>query len=64
MDEGVDGKDGSLGLCLGVVHNVEIHELLQLQVGGADALHNVREQLRYILAHRHGSDDLGRDGFI
>ncbi len=32
LDEGVDGHDGHLRLGLGVVHQVEVHQLLQLQV--------------------------------
>ena len=44
LDEGVDGHDGHVRLTLGVVHEVEIDELLQLQVVGLHAVDDVREQ--------------------
>lgn len=33
LDESVDGKNDQLGLSLGVVHQVEVHQLLLLQAG-------------------------------
>lgn len=44
LDEGVDGHDGHVGLALGVVHQVEVDQLLQLQVVRLHAVHHVREQ--------------------
>ena len=58
LDKGVHGQDGEVGLALGVVDQVEVHELLQLDVARLDAVEHVSEQHRDVLAHGHRSDDL------
>jgi hypothetical protein len=60
LDEGVDGHDGEVRLCFGVVDAVQVHELLQLQVVRLHAVHHVREESRHVLAHRHGRDHCTR----
>ena len=44
LDKGVDSHEGEVGLCLGIAHEVQVHELLQLQVVRLHAVHNIREQ--------------------
>ena len=44
LDKRVDSHDGHVWLALGVVHEVEIYQLLQLQVIGLHAVHNVWEK--------------------
>lgn len=34
LDKGVDGEDDEFGLCFGIVHEVEVDELLLLEVVG------------------------------
>ena len=34
LDKGVDGEDDELGLCFGIVHEIQIDQLLLLQVVG------------------------------
>ena len=56
--EGVDRKNREVGLALGVVDQVEVHELLQLDVPRLDAVEHVGEQHRDVLTHGHRGDDL------
>jgi hypothetical protein len=44
LDEGVDGHDGKVGLRLGVVHEVQIDELLELEVIRLHAVDDVGEE--------------------
>ena len=44
LGKGVDGKDGQVGLGLGVVHEVKVDQFLQLQVVGLHAVHHVGKQ--------------------
>lgn len=44
LHKGVDGHDGHVWLTLGVVHQVKIDQLFQLQVVRLHAVHDVREQ--------------------
>ena len=41
LDERVDGHDGQLGLSLGIVHQVQIHQLLQLQIIRLNAVDDI-----------------------
>ena len=43
LDKRVDGHDGHVGLALGVVHQVEVDELLELQIIRLHAVDDVRE---------------------
>jgi hypothetical protein len=54
----VDGEDGEVGLALGVVDEVEVDELLQLDRRSLDAVDHVGEEHRDVLADRHRRDDL------
>mmetsp|Transcript_777 Transcript_777/g.3202 ORF Transcript_777/g.3202 Transcript_777/m.3202 type:complete len:716 (+) Transcript_777:454-2601(+) len=58
LDEGVDRQKRQIRLALGVVDEVEIHQLLELDVVGLDAVHDVREQLGHVLSHGDIRDDL------
>ena len=74
LDERVDGHDGKIGLTLGIVHQVEVDELLQLQIVRLHAVDNVGKEsavimlnvgrtseahlLPDILAYCHARDDL------
>ena len=44
LGESVHGKDGQVWLRLGVVHEIEVDELLQLQVVRLHTVHHVRKQ--------------------
>ena len=44
LGEGVDSQDGEVGLRLGVVHEIEIHQLLQLQIVSLHAVDHIRKQ--------------------
>lgn len=58
LNERVDGHDGHIGLRLGVVHQVQIDQLLQLEVVRLHAVDDVREERGNVLANRHAGDDL------
>jgi hypothetical protein len=58
LDERVDGHNRHVRLRLGVVHQVQVDQLLQLQIVGLHAVDHVREQGRHVLAHRHAGNDL------
>jgi hypothetical protein len=62
LDEGVDGEDGEVGLALGVVDEVEVDQLFELQVLGLPVFHHVRQQHAHVLAHRHGRNDCAPGG--
>lgn len=44
LHKGVDGHDGHVGLTLGIVHQVQVHQLLQLQVVRLHTVHHVGEE--------------------
>ena len=44
LGEGVNSEDGQIGLRLGVVHEIEVDQLLQLKVVGLHAIHHIRKQ--------------------
>lgn len=56
--ESIDGEYSHLLVILGVVHDVQVHQLFQFEVGGCDALQNVCEQARNIFPDGHQSNDL------
>mmetsp|Transcript_69392 Transcript_69392/g.201331 ORF Transcript_69392/g.201331 Transcript_69392/m.201331 type:complete len:285 (-) Transcript_69392:17-871(-) len=58
LAEGVDGQDRQLRLRLGVIHDVQVHQLLQLDVVRLDAIHDICEQSGHVLADGHVRDDL------
>lgn len=58
LNERVDGHDGHIGLRLGVVHQVQIDQLLQLEIVRLHAVDDVREERGNVLANRHAGDDL------
>lgn len=58
LDECVDRHDGQVGLCLGIVDEIQVHKLLQLQVVRLHAVYDVWEEHRHVLAYGHGRDDL------
>ena len=58
LHEGVDAHNGQVGLRLGIVYQIQIHQLLELQVVGLHAVDDVREQHADVLANRHGGYDL------
>ena len=53
--EGVDGENGVLLVALGVVHDVQVNELLELQVRRRDALEHIGEEAGHVLADGHQS---------
>jgi len=55
--EGVDRKNREVGLALGVVDQIQVDQLLQLDVLGLDTVHNVGEEHGHVLAHSHRSND-------
>ena len=58
LDEGVYGEDGEVGVALGVIDEVEVHELFELHVGRLDAVDDVGEEHGHILADGHRRDHL------
>ena len=58
LDEGVDGHDGHVRLTLGVVHQVEINQLLQFEVVRLHAVRDIRKESANIFANGHGRNDL------
>ena len=63
LDERVDGHDREVGLRLGVVDQVEVDQLLELEVVGLRAVGDVGEEHRDVLADSHRRDDL-LDGLL
>ena len=53
LDECVDREDHELGLCLGVVYEVEVDELLLLDVLRLHVLEHVGEECGHVLADGH-----------
>ena len=58
LDERVDGHDRQVGLRLGVVDEVQVDQLLQLQVLRLHVVHDRGEEHGDVLAHGHGRDHL------
>ena len=58
LDKGVDCHDGHVWLRLGVVHQVQVHQLLQFLVVRLHAVDHIGEQRRNVLAHRHAGNHL------
>jgi hypothetical protein len=58
LHERVDGQQCQLRLALGVIDEIQVHQLLQFDVPRLDAVQHVREQARHVLPHGHGRDDL------
>ena len=58
LDEGVNCHDGHVWLALGVVHQVEVDQLFQLEVVSLHAVGHVRKQGADIFADGHRRDDL------
>ena len=56
--ERVDRHDGQVGLGLGIVDDVKIDKLLELNGLGGHAAHHMREQGAHIFADRHHRDNL------
>lgn len=44
LHKGVDSHDGHVRLTLGIVHQVQVHQLLQLQVVCLHTVHHVRKK--------------------
>ena len=44
LNEGVDGENRQVRVALGIIHDVEVHELLELEVLRVHALHNIGEE--------------------
>lgn len=44
LHKGVDSHDGHVGLTLGIVHQIQVHQLLQLQVVCLHTVHHVGEE--------------------
>lgn len=60
LNERVDGHDGHIGLRFGVVHQIQIDQLLELQVVRLHAVDDVRKECGNVLANRHAGNDLER----
>lgn len=58
LGECVDSQDGQVWLRLGVVHEIQVDQLLELQVVGLHAVDHIGKQGAHILAYCHASDDL------
>merc|ERR1719452_276143 len=58
LDECVDCHNGHVRLGLGIVHKVEIHQLLQLQVVSLHAVDHVWKEGRHILPTCHAGNHL------
>ena len=58
LGEGVDSQNGQVRLRLGVVHQVQVDQLLELQVVCLHAVDHIREEGADVLAHRHAGDNL------
>ena len=56
LDKRVHGENDELGLRLGVVHEVEVHELFLLNVFGLHVFEHVGEQGRHVFADGHIRD--------
>lgn len=57
LDKRVHGENDELGLRLGVVHEVEVHELFLLNVFGLHVFEHVWEERGHVLANGHVGDD-------
>lgn len=44
LHKAVDGHNGHIWLTFGIVHQVQVDQLLQLQVVGLHAVHNIRKE--------------------
>lgn len=44
LNKAVDSHDGHIWLTLGIVHQVQVHKLLELQVISLHAVHNIWEK--------------------
>mmetsp|Transcript_22293 Transcript_22293/g.64803 ORF Transcript_22293/g.64803 Transcript_22293/m.64803 type:complete len:256 (-) Transcript_22293:46-813(-) len=58
LHECVHSQQCRFRLSLGIIDQVKVHKLLQLNVVRLDAVHHVREEGRHVLTHGHVRDDL------
>lgn len=58
LDKCIHSHYRHIRLWFSVIHQIQIHEFLQLQVIGLHTIHYIRKQRRHILANRHRSYDL------
>lgn len=54
LNECIDSHDSQIWLTLGIVHEIKIDELLQLNVIGLHAIHDIREERTAILITSEG----------
>jgi hypothetical protein len=58
LDERVDSQEGELGLGLGVVDEVQVHQFLEFDIARLDAVEDVSEEHGDVLADGHAGNDL------
>lgn len=58
LDKCVDGQDRQFGLCFGIVHQVQIHQFLELNVVCLHILQDVRKQAADVFTYSHARNDL------
>ena len=61
--EGVDSKNGEVGVCFGVAHDIEIDEFFEFHGVGGDIFEYIHEERWYIFSIGHVGDDPS-DGFL
>lgn len=57
FDKCVNGEDDEFGLRFGIVHQIEVHEFLLLQILRLHILQDVRKQARDVLPDSHVGDN-------
>lgn len=63
LGKGVHSEDGQVRLRLGVVHQIQVDQFLQLQAVRLHTVDHVWEQRADVLPNRHTCNDL-LDGFL
>lgn len=53
LHKGVHGQYSKIRLALGVVDEIQIHKLLELQIFRLHTIDHIRKQGRHVLPHRH-----------
>mmetsp|Transcript_24348 Transcript_24348/g.39794 ORF Transcript_24348/g.39794 Transcript_24348/m.39794 type:complete len:217 (+) Transcript_24348:1452-2102(+) len=54
----VDGQQGQFGLRLGVVDQVQVHQLFEFNVSSLNAIENIRKEHGDVFSYGHVGDDL------
>lgn len=58
LNKSVDSQNGQVRIALSIIHDIEVHQLLELEILRVHALDHIGEEHGHVLSDRHGGDHL------